>query len=131
MKVPIHLSHKPIIGVDDYDKIDGRYAPDSDAKALSIGQAQYDNSKISAKVFRKPLGKAWSRQSEELPIHRALDLTILIVSSMLTNSNTPSSLNETIISPDELKKVADFYNSNQDVLRPRLEELKRMLDNLL
>ena len=36
MKAPDNLKHKPIISVDNYDQIDGIYAGNSDAKALSI-----------------------------------------------------------------------------------------------
>ena len=47
MKTPTHLKHKPIIAVDNYDNA-------SDAKALSIGEAQWENNAtdISAKIFR-------------------------------------------------------------------------------
>jgi hypothetical protein len=37
---------------------------------------------ISAKVWRHT-GERWSRQSEELPLHRALDLAILICRAKL------------------------------------------------
>ena len=38
MESPKHLSHKPIISVNDYDKIDALYAnKKTDVKALSIG----------------------------------------------------------------------------------------------
>lgn len=80
MKIPSTLKHKPVIVADDYERIDGRYAYDSDAKGLSLGLAQWnDRGKvdISAKVWRYT-GEKWSRQSEELPLHRALDLAILI-----------------------------------------------------
>lgn len=69
MKSPKHLSHKPIISVNDYDKLDALYVNHTDVKALSIGEAQYDGNYISLKVWRKPNNR-WSRQSEELPIHR-------------------------------------------------------------
>lgn len=79
MKTPKHLSHKPIISVDNYNLIDGKYAAiNSDAKSISIGLASYDKpkySELAVKVFRFVKGK-WSRQGEELPIHRNLDLTI-------------------------------------------------------
>ena len=42
MSIPTHLSHKPIIGVDNYDKIDSIYAGKTDVEALSIGNAQDD-----------------------------------------------------------------------------------------
>ena len=80
MKIPTSLKHKPVIVAEDYDRIDGRHHQ-SDAKGLSLGLAQWNDRgtvDISAKVWRHTGGK-WSRQSEELPIHRVLDLAILIV----------------------------------------------------
>lgn len=80
MKIPTTLRHKPVIVSEDYDLIDGRRAGDTDAKGLSLGLAQWNdrgNVEISAKVWRYT-GEKWSRQSEELPLHRVLDLAILI-----------------------------------------------------
>lgn len=80
MKIPTTLKHKPVIVSENYENVDGRYAYNSDAKGLSLGLAQWnDRGKvdISAKVWRHTGGK-WSRQSEELPLHRVLDLAILI-----------------------------------------------------
>ena len=85
MKIPTTLKHKPVIVSEDYENIDGRYAYDSDAKGLSLGLAQWnDRGKldISAKVWRYT-GNKWSRQSEELPLHRVIDLAILICRSRL------------------------------------------------
>ncbi|NQV15795.1 hypothetical protein HQ531_10095 [bacterium] len=80
MNIPTELKHKPVIVSEDYDKIDGRSAYNSDAKGLSLGLAQWNERgkvDISAKVWRYT-GEKWSRQSEELPLHRVLDLAILI-----------------------------------------------------
>ncbi|MDD2585796.1 MAG: DUF6530 family protein [Syntrophomonadaceae bacterium] len=80
MKIPVTLKHKPVIVVDNYEQVDGRYAYDSDAKGLSLGLAQWNDRgkiEISAKVWRHT-GEKWSRQSEELPLHRVLDLALLI-----------------------------------------------------
>jgi len=80
MKIPTGLKHKPVIVCENYENVDGRYAYNSDAKGLSLGLAQWnDRGKvdISAKVWRYT-GEKWSRQSEELPLHRVLDLAILI-----------------------------------------------------
>jgi hypothetical protein len=80
MKIPVTLKHKPVIVVEDYEKVDGRQAYHSDTKGLSLGLAQWnDRGKIdvSAKVWRYT-GEKWSRQSEELPLHRVLDLALLI-----------------------------------------------------
>ena len=83
MEIPTELTHKPFIMSEDYDRIDGRKANHSDAKGLSLGLAQWNQRgkvDISAKVWRHTVGK-WSRQSEELPLHRVLGLAILIVRS--------------------------------------------------
>ena len=80
MKIPTTLKHKPVIVSDNYEKVDGRLAYNTDAKGLSLGLAQWnDRGKvdISAKVWRHT-GEKWSRQSEEMPFHRVLDLAILI-----------------------------------------------------
>ncbi|HPG30090.1 MAG TPA: DUF6530 family protein [bacterium] len=80
MKIPNSLKHKPVIISENYDNIDGRYAYNSDTKGISLGLAQWNDRgkvEISAKVWRFT-GEKWSRQSEELPLHRVLDLAILI-----------------------------------------------------
>lgn len=85
MKIPTALKHKPVIVSENYENIDGRNAYNSDAKGLSLGLAQWnDRGKvdISAKVWRHTGGK-WSRQSEELPLHRVLDLAILVCRAKL------------------------------------------------
>ena len=85
MKIPTTLKHKPVIVSENYENVDGRTAYDSEAKGLSLGLAQWnDRGKldISAKVWRYT-GEKWSRQSEELPLHRVLDLAILISRTQL------------------------------------------------
>ncbi len=80
MKIPTVLKHKPVIVSENYENIDGRNAYKSEAKGISLGLAQWnDRGKvdISAKVWRYT-GEKWSRQSEELPLHRVVDLAILI-----------------------------------------------------
>ena len=85
MKIPTTLKHKPVIVSENYGNIDGRYAYQTDAQGLSLGLAQWnDRGKvdISAKVWRFT-GEKWSRQSEELPLHRVLDLAIFLCRSQL------------------------------------------------
>ncbi|MCR1897378.1 DUF6530 family protein [Irregularibacter muris] len=85
MKIPTTLKHKPVIVSENYENVDGRYAYNTDAKGLSLGLAQWnDRGKvdISAKVWRHT-GEKWSRQSEELPLHRVLDLAILVCRTKL------------------------------------------------
>jgi len=84
MKIPTTLKHKPVVVSENYEQVDGRLAGNTDAKGLSLGLAQWnDRGKvdISAKVWRYT-GEKWSRQSEELPLHRVLDLSILITRSL-------------------------------------------------
>ena len=79
MQIPTTLKHKPVVTVENYESVDGRSAYQSDAKGLSLGLAQWNDRgrvDISAKVWRYT-GEKWSRQSEELPLHRVLDLAIL------------------------------------------------------
>ena len=80
MEIPTTLKHKPVIVAEDYAHIDGRTAYHTDAQGLSLGLAQWNDRgrvDISAKVWRHT-GEKWSRQSEELPLHRVLDLVILV-----------------------------------------------------
>lgn len=85
MKIPTSLKHKPVIVVNDYENVDGKVANESDAKGLSIGLAQWNDRgsvEASAKVWRHT-GEKWSRQSEELPLHRVLDLALLVCRTSL------------------------------------------------
>ena len=89
VKIPKTLKHKPVIVSEDYENIDGRKAYNTDAKGLSLGLAQWnDRGKldVSAKVWRYT-GEKWSRHSEELPMHRVLDLAILTCRSYLYFQN--------------------------------------------
>lgn len=84
MRIPTLLKHKPVITCNDYENIDGREAYNSDAKGLSLGLAQWNDRgtiDISAKIWRYT-GEKWSRQSEEMPLHRVLDLSILIAQTV-------------------------------------------------
>lgn len=132
-KIPTHLEHKPIIAVDNYDKIDSKYAGHTDAQSLSIGKAQYDQNEISLKVWRY-VNKKWSRQSEELPIHRNIDLSILFLASLLTDTDakySQSSLREEIVNEPNVHLITDYYDNHKEKLKPRLEELKSLLDRFL
>lgn len=104
MKIPVNLKHKPVIISENYENIDGRKAYNTDAKGLSLGLAQWnDRGKldISAKVWRHT-GEKWSRQSEELPIHRILDLAILICKAKSYSG--------------EAYKFPKFYDPDKDLI---------------
>ncbi|NCD00173.1 MAG: hypothetical protein EOL95_10800 [Bacteroidia bacterium] len=138
MEVPELLKHKPIIAVNGYDENDAQFAGGTDARALSIGIAQYDdynddhNKEISLKVWRHT-GEKWSRQSEELPIHRCIDLNILFLDSLLCcieNKYPDSFFEGTIINADKIKDIARYYDNKKEYLKPRLIELKNKLNKL-
>jgi hypothetical protein len=130
---PKHLSHQPIISVNNYSENDAMYANNTDAKALSIGKAQYDKNQITLKVWRHS-GKKWSRQSEELPIHRNIDLSILFLAAISVDETShypKSNLREEIDSPTEVQKIKEYYEENKKFIEPRLKELKRLLEEIL
>lgn len=128
--------HKPIVSVSDYDKIDGQYANHTDTMALSLGVVQYDADEISLKIWRMRNGK-WSRMSEEMPIHRNLDLSILFIKTLIEGYNEQSFL----VKPEQkltshpyngsIQDVMNYYNENKTILEPRLKELKRLLEEWL
>lgn len=134
MKIPKNLTHKPIIVVEDYDKIDGYFANDTDAKGLSLGQSTWDYNDISVKVWRHP-DKRWSRQSEELPIHRVLDLSILALSSSLLidskKEKSISNLGEVIEEKEKFDLVKEYFIEHKDDLVQKVEELARVANIFL
>ncbi|MCR4857866.1 MAG: DUF6530 family protein [Bacteroidales bacterium] len=133
MESPKHLKHHPIVSVNDYDQIDGQYYnQDTDARALSIGEATWDNEHISLKVWRRP-DERWSRQSEELPIHRCLDLAILFLACLKKDKNLPyptCSLPLTIDDKTKFDTIRSFYEnaSNKKHIVARLNELRNLLN---
>ena len=128
MKVPTHLKHEPIFGIEGYNKMDGIYAGrGSDAPCLSIGVAQWNqrgSQDISAKVWRNSgfesndyQDGSWSRMSEELPLHRNIDLMIFIceVMDMLKNAQSERFItiqNQT----SEIRKIAGNEFVDEDIV---------------
>ena len=141
MKIPTHLKHKPIIEIENYDRIDGPYAEETDAMGLSVGIAQWNAAgltDLSAKVWRNT-GEKWSRQSEELPLHRAIDLATLVCIAMDYSKNgrlsssdefpvsraidNPELARHTELMKKELKENEAFLDTS---LKRLSEELKRI-----
>lgn len=131
-EIPTHLTHKPIVIVNNYERIDGKFKNDTDVVGLSIGKAQYDDSDISAKVWRYiENSERWSRQSEELPLHRVLDLAILTIASFMmdTKTNYPkTSLGEETIDEAQLRAIDAYVKSNKKEIDARLKSLKNIID---
>lgn len=111
MKAPENHSHHPIISVNDYEQIDGMYAnKGTDARALSIGQSTWDEDHISLKIWRHPKNR-WSPQSEEMPIHRCLDLAILFLASLKKDKELPypNPLQLTVTDEEKFPLIREFY----------------------
>jgi hypothetical protein len=75
---PQSLKHRPIFLIP-YADFDGPYAGHTDCKFISIGWAQWEENPcpLSVKLLRHT-GERWSRQSEEMPLHRCVDATAMI-----------------------------------------------------
>ena len=138
---PTHLKHRPVVLLP-YDEHDGIYAKKTDCKFLSVGWAQWDPRTLSAKILRHT-GERWSRQSEEMPLHRILDVALLIASTveqtedsrtvrleagMLEQQNDPKELP---IQVENDFDRAEFERKLNDLLvRRRLRKLADKLSDL-
>lgn len=157
MKIPTTLKHKPVIVAENYENIDGRQAYSTDAKGLSLGLAQWnDRGKvdISAKVWRHT-GEKWSRQSEELPLHRVIDMALLICQAkqyfreayripglfdaekpqinrvgVQGDAMTVSVCTENPMIREDIQLFADALARDDEMLSERLHLLARMLHDL-
>jgi len=122
-KAPWWLSHKPIVTVD-YEEND---AHAGDAKYLSLGHATWNAEDYSAKIWRWAYeGERWSRQSEEMPLWRVLDLATLIIASI---TEKESCLNEFVQLPESLEGLKSYLKENMEMFAPRLNELNRLLSS--
>lgn len=121
-EVPRYLSHQPIVSVD-YSMLD---ADAGDAKFLSLGKSTWNKDEISAKIFRRSNDDLrWSRQSEEIPLWRVLDLAKLLT-AVITGQE--SSMREKIVAPNDIEKLHEFIQENMELYLPRLQELKKLLN---
>lgn len=129
-KIPDNLSHTPIVKLENYETVDGKYENNTDAKGFSIGLAQWDvkpdRDQISAKVFRYE--NQWSPQSEELPLHRALDLASFIC-SVIHEHRHGKFINVKGLEP-QLSKKQDLQSKLKAALNTDDEHIHKSFDNL-
>lgn len=120
------LKHKPIVYVD-YESQDGSAG---DAKLLSIGESSWGReegySDYSAKIWRwAKKGDKWSRQSEELPLWRLLDLTRLFLAVI---NGQESGLGEKENGSEEDKEnLMSFIQESLQLYGPRINALRELL----
>ena len=115
---PTRCKHKPIITVDYKDKV-------GDAKFLTLGRASWNQKGYSAKIWRTVNGH-WSRQSEELPLWRLLDLTILLAATI---KGKESGLKEFVQNSNDIDAFKSFIRENSEGLKEKLEEIKEILNS--
>jgi hypothetical protein len=138
--LPLGLSHQPVVLLP-YAAHDGHYTPDTDAAWLSLGFATWgDHSDLSLKVFRHT-GDKFSRQSEELPPHRVLDLAILLMLAIEQMEAPPITVAKNTFhnQPEELElplrgSAIELYAARQRLADPMLAQrfgaLHRVLDRV-
>jgi len=136
---PTHLKHTPIFMLP-YEHFDGCYAGNTDTKYISIGLAQWRNeddpNAISAKTWRHPDNK-WSRLSEELPLHRVIDLCIFMTTTIFGRGETTAKFPEKTFEhqnePLELNMLGSFpkeFDCELEKIKGRLNELCRVMENV-
>ena len=139
-QLPQHLAHRPVYAVP-YEQFDGHYVGDTDARYISIGNAQWNEDEVSVKIMRY-VGDKWTRQAEELPLHRAIDATVFLIMAVFCTNNgvirlPPGTFHNqntdiTITMEDrrfgELAAYMAYLDSNLDLLKERLNALVKVLD---
>lgn len=140
--LPQHLAHKPVYALP-YENFDGIYIGDTDTYYLSVGLSQWNPDEVSIKTMRHPRGK-WSRQSEEIPLHRAIDITTFLAKVIFdqrhgrveiprgTFQNQDADI---FITPEartygEMSSYNAFLNHHYDLIKDRLNVLYNVLNSL-
>ena len=77
-----------------------------------------------AKIFRWANDR-YSRQSEELPLWRVLDLAKLVIATI---TGQKSSLNESSVSDEDMGFLQDFLSENSELYTSRMNELRKLLN---
>lgn len=140
--LPTHLEHKPIYALP-YQNFDGMYIGNTDAQFLSIGISQWSNDDVSLKIMRYT-GDKWSRQSEELPLHRVIDASLFLAKvlfdeqnnivdlerNLFKNQNHSISLDQENISKEQKQYYELFLDKHTDLLKERFKALYLTLDRL-
>lgn len=71
---------------------------------------------------------------EEMPLHRNIDLNILLLGVLLTDVDShfsTTNLREEIIDKENVESILIYYKNNEKFLKPRLLELRNKLNDFL
>jgi hypothetical protein len=141
--LPQHLQHKPVWALG-YENLDGIYAGNTDLQWITIGLAQYNNEDVAIKTMRHT-GNKWSRQAEELPVHRVIDMTLFLAKTLLdvsptgsvtfpagtfVNQTTAITISREHRSSAELGAYDGFVQKHGHLLKKRLNKLADTLNEL-
>jgi hypothetical protein len=125
-----------------YKQFDGWRGAETDTRYLSIGISQWSAKEVSLKIMRYK--EQWSRQSEELPLHRVIDSSIFLAKvlldrdkqsvemerSLFTNQPEGFRIKEEPASDQDKSQFDSVLNGNDKALRDRFNKLYQMLSNL-
>lgn len=140
--LPQHLGHKPVYALP-YEQFDGIYAGDTDTKYISVGLSQWDPDEVSIKTMRHT-GNRWTRLAEEMPLHRAIDMTLFLAKALFDlQSSTVAIPRATFYRQDadisivpetrsygEMSSYNAFLSRHSGLLKERLNALADVLTSL-
>ena len=83
---------------------------------MSIGRSSWDNNSISAKIWRwSEEGERWSRQSEDVPLWRLLDMAILFIATL---KEKRSILGEVLVNNSDENYLREMLREEVDLYTP-------------
>lgn len=140
--LPLHLDHKPVYAMP-YEPFDGVHATGTDIRYISVGLAQYDPYQVSIKTMRYT-GQKWTRQAEELPIHRPVDMALFLAKVMfdsqhgavtiptgtLQGQTSTIEIQRESRSAGELASYHQFLSQHDGLLKARFNALRDVLNDL-
>jgi hypothetical protein len=133
--LPQNLLHKPVYAMP-YESFDGFNSGKTDARFFSVGLAQYDHDEVSVKIFRHT-GEKWTRQSEEIPIHRLIDAVTFLASVIygaengniefeagtFENQTENLEISRENRTSGELKRFHGFLSDHEELIDKRFRQL--------
>jgi hypothetical protein len=130
-----------------YEHFDGHYRV-TDTKYISIGLAQWDPDEVSIKTMRYGPDKhnkdRWTRQAEELPLHRVIDMCIFLAKVIFDSDdgitripaetferqNRDIQITRETRGYGELASYNAFLEDKRNLLKARLNALVNLLQEL-
>jgi hypothetical protein len=140
--LPDNLAHKPVYALP-YEKFDGIYAGDTDTKYITVGISQWSPYEVSVKTMRHT-GEKWTRLAEEMPLHRAIDVTLFLTKAVFDQQNgrvdipantffrqaADISITSETRSNGEMASYYAFLSKHSELLKERLSVLADVLNSL-